>query len=254
MSESIREERLVMSTQVGFAMKDAGPIEQDEDGYYYVNLGTIGIPNKSGVIYEMTPAVLDKFKNKNGTMYRKLLRGQLRGECGHPKIQKGMTKTEWIERNLWIEPTLYGLTIRHVDYRMQNNIMECWGWIKPTGAYASTIKDSLDDPHSNTAFSIRVIATERKVNGIKIRTIIIPVTWDFVGGNGVVGASKENWVNSAVRTESDDVYFGEKEVIELREHLVETSDIATEDEKTFLTDMLDALPICKNKLCIYKDW
>ena len=78
-----------------------GSLKCDADGYYNVVLGALDYYNSSGAFYAYEPA--KKLFDQSSTLQRRITKGVLRGECGHPKFQPGQSKKDFMMRVLSIE-------------------------------------------------------------------------------------------------------------------------------------------------------
>jgi len=248
--------KLILTNHSGEEIKKKGGLKPDEDGYYKIRMGTIGVPNSSGIVYEATKSVRELFGD-NSPLKRRLVKGYLRAEQGHPKKTPGMSMKEYISRILKIEETKICGHIRKfeiVDDLEGPGTFTVFGWIRPAGPYASALKDDFDNPHSNTAFSIRSLVDQRIENGVIIRTLKVVVTWDFVDSPGIDTANKEN----SVGMEDDDHILldltDDVEFAEAKEALQEYSEIGTENEKLLADELLTAMDICTKDNCVYNNW
>jgi len=171
----------------------------DKDGYYEVILGAFNVRNSAGAIYAFS-GVRDILTNKDGVFGKKLLSGRLRCEADHPAREPGMTNEKYIIRNLEISMQHVCAHIKEVSInetkRSENipgigNIVIIKGLVKPTGAFGSGLKDSLDNPAEDTCFSIRSFTVDKmRPDGNLIKTIREIVTWDWVSAPGIRYASK----------------------------------------------------------------
>lgn len=176
-------------------------LEQDADGYYYVNLGELNAYNEAGSYY-LGKGVEELITDKSAAFYRRLTRGYLKGEQQHPKYQQGMSKHAWILRNLDIDKDRVSHSIRQIDLiptgkksvgpdGVSREIIKIKGWIKPSGEKGDQLKKDLDDPKCNVCFSIRTLTEDIEYKpGIFIKTIIELVTFDWVDEPGIRTANK----------------------------------------------------------------
>lgn len=192
-----------MSTK-SFVFSAAAPVgentqlEQDGNGYYYCNLGEIDAYNEAGNFY-LAKGVEDLIKNESGAFYRKLTRGYLKGETNHPKYVAGMSKHQWIMRNLDIDKDRVSHSIRQIDLiptgiktigpdGIPRETIKIKGWIKPID---DRLKKDLDDPNANVAFSVRCLTEDVEIKpGIFIKTIVELITFDWVEEPGIRTANK----------------------------------------------------------------
>ncbi len=248
---------LIFSSSIGNIVKEKGGIKKDEDGYFFVRFGTIGVANSSGIVYEVTEGVKKLF-HKNSPVMTRLLNGYLRSEQGHPKRLPGMSEKDFVRRILKIEETRFCGHIREVVIKEDLDgpgTFTVFAWIKPYGPYGESLKDDLENPHSNTAFSIRSLVDQRIENGMIIRTLKTIVTWDFVDSPGIENANK---VNSIGIEECDLLEIDTSNTVAV-ESLIEdltdySNDIGNEDDKEIVNSVINELSICGTGKCIYRDW
>ena len=74
-----------------------GILRPDGQGYYEQIIGGLNMDNSAGMKYTAEKKVLDLFDNSS-TFKRKIERGVLYAENGHPKFLPGMTKADFINR------------------------------------------------------------------------------------------------------------------------------------------------------------
>ncbi len=248
--------KLIFSSTTGNIVKASGGLKSDEDGYYKIRLGAIGVPNSSGILYEITDSVRNLF-NSNSPLMQRLLKGYLRSEQGHPKKLPGMTDADYVRRILKIEETLICGHIKQIDVEEGLDgpgTVTIIGHVRPAGPYAKSLQDEFENSHSNTAFSIRSLVDQRIENGVIIRTIKTIVTWDFVDRPGIDTANKAN----SVGLECEDLLIIDKEDPKQIESTIaaleDLSMIGNENDKELAKELLDELSSCRTGNCVYKDW
>ena len=173
-------------------------LEQDDRGYSKLALGAFNVFNSAGAFYTMN-GIEDIFKDKSSSLLRRLSRGMLKSETGHPKFEPGMTQDMFFSRVGRIEETKVCAHIRDLELVYTKDDSEfpgspmviVYGWIKPTGPFADALQKALDNPDENIAFSIRSYTKDyTKPNGITYKDILQIHTWDWVTEPGIFGASK----------------------------------------------------------------
>jgi hypothetical protein len=234
-----------------------GQLKPDEDGYYKVILGTFNVYNANGVYYPMTDAVREALK-ENSTFYRQITNGALKGEVEHPEWDPTKSKAENFKRQLYIDPNNVSHAIRKVEIVEDGTgpngepILIVYGWVKPFGPKKDILKESLEDPYINTAFSVRSIAKLVKgPNGIMIKQIVTLTTWDFVNEPGMEVAKKSNWIttgNESRELDEDDI----REILSQASIIIDET--GNESEKINLENALDVLKQCTSVECIYETW
>lgn len=206
MSAAISLNNVVTKPSVG-----NGYLEKDNNGYYKVNLGGFNIFNLHNEFYRV--ADLNKILNNPSTVfYKRLHGGYLNGEAEHPKMVPGMNQSQYYLRNLRIalENTSHHIRpeIEVVPLNTPCNVpgagkpVRLLGWIKPSGKHGQALQSFLDNPHQNTAFSIRAITTPpATIGGYIVKDVVEIITWDWVDIPGIFAANK--W--STIAKENYDV-------------------------------------------------
>lgn len=172
-----------------------GKIKREADGYYRVVLGALNAYNSVGELYPYEGAK-DLF-NSSSALMRRVERGALRSENGHPKWLPNMSEDQYARRIMQIYEDRVCAHIKRVDlvfdkYRDDRGrtIIGIEGYVAPAGELGYVLEKALDNPNENVAFSIRSftenIPTYTGMNKI-LRNVI---TWDFVGEPGIAQAEK----------------------------------------------------------------
>ena len=179
-----------------------GTVEKDEQGYYLVNLGGFNVFNQSGAFYLVTDVnklLFGENRGKPNPFLHRLRSGYLIGEANHPPRQPGMSNMEFYSRMVRLDVANTAFHIRDIVVEVEDrppllqgagSPIKIKGWIKPSGKYGDILRESLENPNQNTAFSIRVISQDTVQNGIPIRRPIQVVTWDWVDTPGIANCNK----------------------------------------------------------------
>lgn len=174
----------------------AGVLKPDADGWYDMVLGALEYPNSVGDIYTLKSA--REFFKEGSALLRRIQTGQLRAEWGHPMPQPGMDDKTYLTRILTIEPDRVCAHISDVYIDTQNvkdpktgkTIIAFRGKVKPAGPFGQYLKEMLDDPKMNVAFSIRSLTMNRQVGFRQHKDFTQIVTWDYVIEPGLAPANK----------------------------------------------------------------
>lgn len=227
-------------------MGKKGILRPDENGYYEIIIGGFNMVNSSGHYYPVEP-VLALF-DRNSILKRRLYEGYLKAEMGHPKREPGMTDTQWLQRVAHIEETMVCAHIGDIwlDFDIAktipdvpNNAVMCVGKVKPMGPYKQALQEYLDDNVSNTAFSLRSLASVKVVNGIVYKYVKEIITWDYVTAPGIKTANK--WDSPSMEQEKAVIYdLSEYRTTKqaIRKALKDTSESGMEDCSMILKDAL----------------
>lgn len=165
-------------------------MEPDADGYVWINAGAYNAYNESGQYYD--GADIDKLFEAGSALRRRLDKGVVRSELGHPRMLPGMSKTMYEARMMDIQEDRYCGHIRaaklvtNKDGKMKITRIN----VTPFGHYKSTLADALKTKDSNCYFSVRSMSNRSIVNGVLIKKVYQIITWDFVTEGGIRNASK----------------------------------------------------------------
>lgn len=177
----------------------AGKIKCDPDGYYDLNVGAFDAYNSRKAFYTMSSA--RSHFDSSHDFQRRIKSGALYGEDGHPVYDSRYSRDEWLTRILTVEKGNISHHIRelHLDDTIAKNedgnpMVVVFARIKPAGAHAQSLADSLENPHENVAFSIRSITEDHvdRRTGTLIKEMRAIVTYDQVTEPGIAIATKYN--------------------------------------------------------------
>ena len=167
------------------AIKD---LEQDEEGYYLVDLGSYNDFNVSGDFYS-GEGIEDLITNPKSKLYQTINSGLLTGEADHPTYPAGTSRRDMIMRNCTVSKSrecvhFKQIIVTHTDIPSPlpgyGNIIKISGWLKPSGQLAKSLETALANKRQNIAFSVRSLVKDTVVNGITIKTTLQITTWDYV--------------------------------------------------------------------------
>lgn len=180
-----------------------GKLVPDEDGYYTTVLGAYGMKNENGVLYERS-SVEKLVRTGVATFSRLLKKGRLFAEIGHPDINKFITidsvtgkkkldEDAYFRRLRKLEVRNQACHIRNVTFKDMVNdkgepILAVIGEVRPQGEYNDTIRQELENPYSNSHFSVRSFVDHDSIRLVRMTLDII--TWDHVPEGGIHFAQK----------------------------------------------------------------
>lgn len=188
--------------------KKQNSVVKDENGFYRVKLGRLNTYNSNGVFYKVNnlEALLS---NPKSVIHRRIENGLLKAEVKHPKFTDAngypLQGDALIQAIFEIDLDNVCASIKKVEFIKTNKtetgwsnfpIYEVFGWVKPIEPKGHYIKDALEDPDINLAWSIRSAVTEDRIGGMLVRTIIDISVWDYVDEGGVDGSSQ--WTAAGV--------------------------------------------------------
>lgn len=171
-----------------------GTLRCDSEGYYPVVLGALNHFNSAGCYYPLEPA--KALFEASSAFMRRVGRGALNGECGHPRKLPGMSNMDFVVRlNDIYEPNV-SHHIRKVwledGYKDEAGrpIVLIMGDVRPAGPKGPALKDALENRHADVCFSIRSFTEDVPVAGVWNKRLKQIVTWDWVNEPGISAAEK----------------------------------------------------------------
>lgn len=190
-----------MSNSVRFActslagVNKVGNLKKDGQGYYEVVIGALDVFNSAGQYYVYEQAK-ELFESSSQLM-RRVSRGALRGEYGHPKFQPGMSNDQFANRVMSIYEENVSHHFREVtlDFERVKDgsgkpVIAIVAWVKPCGPNGPALEQSLNNPNENVCFSIRAFTDDYREAGLTKRILKTIVTWDYVNEPGIAVAEK----------------------------------------------------------------
>ena len=194
---------ITIKTKASEVDKDKTYIK-DGEGYYKVRLGRLNAFNRQGIYYRVNN--LDKVIGEGSVFYNRIREGFLRSEVNHPEaIREALKIKDPRERVRALTRAIMFINLENVcghikeitfvptgkkEPGFSNEILEVYGWVKPSGPKKEVLQDALENPNENTAFSIRSLVKNAYENGIWIKDVLEISTWDYVYEPGVQGSSK----------------------------------------------------------------
>lgn len=174
----------------------SGELVPLEDGYWRILAGAIGYRNNAGDFYNEVPA-REAILGESSSFQRKLIKGCLYGEAGHPRREPGMDRDAWFERLMDIREVNTSHHIRTVELvrgmKDQNGvtftgiILE----LKPTdNQHGQALLANLKNKSANTYFSIRSFTSDVPAQGFWVKNMRLCVTFDWVHEGGILPACK----------------------------------------------------------------
>lgn len=172
-----------------------GLLKADSDGYYRVVLGALNCHNSAGGYYPYEPA--KKLFERSSSLMRRVDRGALRAENGHPVWETGMSEAQYANRIMQIQERRVCAHIRQLDLVFDKHkddrgrpIIGIEGLVAPSGELGYVLEKALSNPHENIAFSIRSFTNDISgYNGVQ-KNLVNVVTFDYVGEPGIAYAEK----------------------------------------------------------------
>lgn len=236
-------------------------IEKMENGYYRMPVGAVNCFNSAGAFY--TDEGLEEVLGESTIIYKKLVAGQLYGEKGHPRKQPGQTWKDFIRRILHIDMDNSALLFKGYEVVEQSfkvpgatkNVKIIYAVFKPSGPKAKELLESLEDPDSNTAFSVRSLTTDTVINGIIYKRYRVVVVWDWVHAPGIEYAQKYNGISleseDSISINTDD-HVAMNEVHDML--MEELNYVSNEDDSALLKQIAGMFDCRHGSACSVFKW
>lgn len=173
----------------------AGVISKDSDGCYEMVVGGLNVYNSAGQFYVAEGA--RELFHKSSHFMRRVQRGVLKGELGHPKMTPGMSYEQFASRIMHIYED--NVCCVHQDIwldfdrvRDENGkpVIAIMSKIRPSGPHGDALAKSLESSGENVCFSIRSFTDDFTEHGIQKRLLRQVVTFDQVTEPGIKYATK----------------------------------------------------------------
>jgi hypothetical protein len=186
-------ERVMFNNTILKGINKGGILKPDENGYYDMVLGALGVMNSAGENYVNT-AVARRTFEENGTLIRRINQGLLRGEYGHPDPADSPNFLAFESRVRKIKEDrishhISKVWLEEIEYKGKK-VLGIIGKVKPCGPHGKALEDSINNPEENVTFSGRYYSNVANVRGVRQREIHTVATWDFVSEPGIECANK----------------------------------------------------------------
>lgn len=173
----------------------AGTLKKDDQGYYEVVVGALNVFNSAGQFYVYEQA--KELFSSSSQLMRRISRGALRGEYGHPKLVPGMSNDQFANRVMSIYEDQVCCHFREItlDFdRVKGEdgkpVIAIVAWVTPSGPNGPALQKSLDNHNENVCFSIRAFTDDYREGLLTKRILRTIVTWDYVNEPGIAVAEK----------------------------------------------------------------
>jgi len=177
-----------------FSNNRVGRVRPNDQGIYCgLPMMVLGLETQQKTYYD-PESVVEQITNPESRFNKVFKQQKLFGEYGHPTFY-GLNNDEVIQRLVTVDEnrTSHLFTGIYTDRPSPDGTTVVRADIKPSGPMGSFLKESLDDPVMNTAFSLRAyVSTDMKPNGLKYRRVRQLTTFDTVGASGYANTDKAN--------------------------------------------------------------
>ena len=181
---------VVVETSIIRAGRKLGVVRPDTNGYYTIPIAVLGTPTDNKTYYDVEEFV-GQLQDPTSFINMVLTDGKLYGEYGHPPIQL-MDEKLVLQRLCMIDEKSVSHHISKIwtGETLASGGKILYALIKPHGPYAEPLRNNLDDPCTNTSFSLRSVTKSRNENGLTKRKMQRLITFDYVTAGGYNEASK----------------------------------------------------------------
>jgi len=204
-----------------------GLLKADANGYYTVVLGALNAFGSGSNYYVASDEVRALFENSS-QFQRRVARGALKAENGHPVREPGMSREAYFQRAMVIRESRICAHIKEVwlDFDSIKDadgkpVIAIMGKVAPSGELGYVLEGFLKNPDENICFSIRAYTDDYQQNGRLERFIRNLVTFDLVNEQGVKVADK--YYSPALESFSEESVMLTKHVLERVSHESATS-------------------------------
>lgn len=189
---------IVYSCDILKGINKGGTLKRDSDGWFLdIVLGALNSENSTGDIYSLETA--SKHFEDSSSLMRKVKKGVLFGEAGHPIFQRGMSRDDYINRLCQVDHSNTSHSIRNLRLQECTNpqtgvkYVAIIGDILPVREQGVYLEKELLTKDINVCFSIRTLTRDfPRSNLTYIKHITNFITIDWVNEGGIIHAQKYN--------------------------------------------------------------
>ena len=230
-----------------------GILKPDSNGYYELPIGGLNAYNSAGEYYTLNGA--EALFSNSALLMRRMGKGVLKSELGHPKKLPGMSDDQYLERIMTIEESNVCAHIKELwldkNFGSNNpkfnnpNLVAIMAKICPSGPHGDALAKSFANPSENVGFSIRGITNNYYERGKCMRILTNIITFDQVVEWGISVANK--WASPSLESLSlkDNFNIAANE-IQLEKIIKKCSSVSTESTKEIALDCLNTIRMSKS--------
>jgi hypothetical protein len=185
----------------------AGILPVDKDGYYTMVVGGLNMFNSAGQWYEYEGA--KALFEESSQFMRRVKRGSLRGEVGHPKQELNQNFDSYLSRVLEIKESNVCVHFKEIflDFNRMKDasgkpVIAIMAKLIPSGPHGPMLQKSLENKSENVCFSIRSFTKDYYNKGVYMRQLNNIITFDHVNEPGISIANKYEAPSLESRTDS----------------------------------------------------
>lgn len=172
-----------------------GVIPADSDGYRTMVVGGLNMFNSAGQWYTYEGA--KQLFEESSQFMRRVKRGALRGEVGHPRQETGQSLDDYISRVLEIRETNICVHFKEIflDFNRMKDasgkpVIAIMAKLAPNGPHGDFLAKALENKNENVCFSIRSFTRDFYNGGVYTRELKNIITFDYVNEPGISIANK----------------------------------------------------------------
>jgi len=172
-----------------------GVLPVDENGYRTMIVGALNMFNSAGEFYVAEEAK-ELIVNSSSAFQRRVARGVLKAEYGHPKPFPGQSERSFAARVLNIDEDRVAAHHKEIwlDFDAKapdgKSVIGIMSKVRDSGPFGPTLARSLENKDENVCFSIRAFTDDKMMGGINYRTLRQIITFDYVNEPGMALAEK----------------------------------------------------------------
>lgn len=220
-----------------------GELKKNENGYYPMVIGALNMFNSAGMYYRADAA--KHFFEESSSFMRRVQRGALRGEYGHPRREANMSMQAYYARLLSIHEDKECVHFASV-YLDFNNYKDDQGRpiiaiiadVTPSGPLGHVLEKKLLNPLENVCFSIRSFTDDKMERGVINRYIKQIVTFDYVNEPGISVAEK---YNSPALEGLEEATFTRGQIEAGTAQIIETAGVGMESAQMNVQELMTSL-------------
>ena len=221
----------------------AGILAKYSDNYYTMVVGGLNIFNSAGQWYSYEGAKA-LFESSSQFM-RRVSRGALRGEVGHPRQEKGQSFDEYVQRIMEIRESNVCVHFKEIflDFNSMKDangkaVVAIMAKLIPSGPHGAALEKSLENKNENVCFSIRSFTKDFYDRGIEVRELKNIVTFDAVNEPGIAIANKYQAPGLENLTENT---ITQSQLNRIIKNDSGTNNLATESSKMIAKETMETL-------------
>lgn len=189
---------VIFSCDILKGINKGGSLQRDSDGWFLnVVLGALNCENSTGDIYSFETG--KKHFEESSSLMRKVKKGVLFGEAGHPEWQRGMSRDDYINRLIQTPHLTTSHSIRNLRLEESTNpqtgerYIAIIGDVLPVREWGVHLEKELLTKDINVCFSIRTLTRDfPRGNLTYVKHITNFITIDWVNEGGIKHAQKYN--------------------------------------------------------------